>query len=127
MLTIVLGIGALVGGAALALWLVAFTLLRDVPSGQIRLVTWFHGRTRIYRGPAKSREFPVLTTGSTIPITPINIALELADQTLDASASGGSGPVEVRAAVTAMVSVGDHDTMVRTAATSFFTKGVVEQ
>ncbi|HTH66428.1 MAG TPA: hypothetical protein VL563_17225 [Gemmatimonadales bacterium] len=127
MLTIVLGIGALVVGAVLTLWLLAFALLRDVPSGQIRLVTWFHGRTRIYRGPAKSREFPVLSTGATIPITPINVALELADQTLDSSASGGLGPVEVRAAVTAIVSVGDHDAMVRTAATTFFTKGAAEQ
>ncbi len=127
MLTIVLGIGALVVGVGLTLWLVAFALLRDVPSGQIRLVTWFHGHSRLYRGPAKSREFPVFSTGTTIQSVPINVALEIADQTIDAAASGGPGPVGVHASVTAMVSVGDHDAMIRTAATSFFTKGAAEQ
>ena len=127
MLTIVLGLGALVVGAALTLWLVAFALLRDVPSGQIRLVTWFHGPTRIYRGPAKSREFPVLSTGTSISNTPINVALDLSELTLDGAAAGGLGPVGVRASITAIVSVGDHDTMVRTAATSFFAKAVTEQ
>ena len=67
MLTIVWSIGALVLVVLLVLWLVAFALLRDVPSGQIRLVTWVQGRTRIYRGPVKSREFPALSTASTIP------------------------------------------------------------
>jgi flotillin len=119
MLTIGLSIVAVVAGGVVALWLVAFAVLRDVPSGQIRLVTWFQGRTRIYRGPAKSRELPVLSTGMTIPSMPINSALDLVDQTFDA--------VEVRASVTALVSVGDPDAMVEAAAQSFFTKGAVEQ
>lgn len=115
MLTIVLG----VAGVVLVVWLVAFAVLRDVPSGQIRLVTWFHGRTRIYRGPAKSIELPVLSTGTTIPGSPINATLDLADQTSD--------PVAVRVAVTALVSVGDPDPMVQAAATSFFARGATEQ
>lgn len=119
MLTIGLISGVVVVGAALASWLVAIAVLRDVPSGETRLVTWFHGRTRIYRGPAKSREFPMLSTGTTIASVPINVALELTDQTADM--------VAVRAAATAIVSVGDHDAMVRTATTSFFTKGAAEQ
>ncbi len=119
MLTIALGIGGVLLGAVLASWLVAFALLRDVPSGQIRLVTWFHGRTRIYHGPAKSWEFPVLSTGTMIPSVPINVALDLIDQTVDAVAVHASG--------TAIVSVGDPDAMVRTSATSFFTKGAAEQ
>lgn len=115
MLTIVLG----VAGVVLVVGLVAFAVLRDVPSGQIRLVTWFHGRTRIYRGPAKSIELPVLSTGTTIPGSPINATLDLADQTSD--------PVAVRAAVTALVSVGDPDPMVQAAATNFFARGATEQ
>jgi len=119
MLTMVLSIVAVVAGGILALWLVAFIVLRDVSPGQIRLVTWFHGRTRVYRGPAKSMEFPVLSTGITIPSMPINAALELLDQTLEA--------IAVQAAVTALVSVGDPDAMVQAAARSFFTKGAAEQ
>src|SRR5690349_21060678 len=119
MLTLVLSIVAVVVGGMLALWLVAFTMLRDVPPGQIRLVTWFQGRTHVYRGPAKSREFPVLSTAMTIPCMPINAALDLVDQTLDT--------VAVQAAVTALVSVGDPDAMVHAAARSFFTKGAAEQ
>src|SRR5258708_31178169 len=118
MLTPVVSIVAVLVGGILALWLVAFTVLRDVPSGQTRLVTWFQGRTRVYRGPAKSKEFPVLSTGMTIPTMPINVALELIDQTLDA--------VAVEAAVTALVSVGDPDAMVQAAARSFFTKGAAD-
>ena len=117
--TLVLSIVAVVVGGVLALWLVAFTVLRDVPPGQIRLVTWFQGRTRVYRGPAKSKEFPVLSTGMTIPSMPINVAVDLADQTLDT--------IAVQAAVTALVSVGDPDAMVQAAARSFFTKGAAEQ
>jgi flotillin len=119
MLTIVLGVVASVVGVVLLVWLVAFAVLRDVPSGQIRLVTWFDGRTRIYRGPGKSRELPLLSTGTTIPGSPINATLDLADQTSDA--------VAVRAAVTALVSVGDPDAMVQAAATSFFTKSATDQ
>jgi len=115
MLTVVVS----VMGVLLAVWLVAFALLRDVPSGRIRLVTWFHGRTRIYRGPAKSKELPVVSTGTTIPCTPINVALDVSDQTSDA--------VAVRAAVTALVSVGDSEAMVQSAATTFFTKTAADQ
>ncbi len=119
MLTIGLGVVAVVGGGLLVLWLVAFAVLRDVPPGQIRLVTWFFGRTRVHRGPAKSKEFPVLSTGMTIPSRPINAALDLADQTFDA--------VAVRASVTALISVGDPDAMAETAARSFFAKEPAEQ
>src|SRR5690242_20823399 len=116
MLTLVLSIVAVVVGGMLALWLVALTMLRDVPPGQIRLVTWFQGRTHVYRGPAKSREFPVLSTAMTIPCMPINAALDLVDQTLDT--------VAVQAAVTALVSVGDPGAMVHAAATVSSTKGL---
>lgn len=119
MLTIVLGAVGLGVGAVFLLWLVAIVVLRDVPSGQIRLVTWFHGRTRITRGPGKSRELPVLATGTMVSSIPINVVLDLSDQTSDA--------VAVQAAVTALVSVGDPDAMVQAAARSFFTKGAAEQ
>ena len=117
--TLVLSIVAVVVGGILVLWLLAFAVLRDVPPGQIRLVTSFQGRTRVYRGPTKSKEFPGLTTGMTIPSMPINVALDLADQTLDT--------VAVQAAITALVSVGDPDALVQVAARSFFTKGAAEQ
>ena len=116
---IVLGLVGLVVALVLLSWLVAFALLRDVPSGQIRLVTWFYGRTRITRGPGKSKELPVFTTGTTISSVPVNVALELTDQTSDG--------VEVRAAVTALVSVGDHDAMFQAAAQNFFTKPAAGQ
>jgi flotillin len=119
MLTIGLSIAAVLVGSVLVLWLLAYAVLREVPSGQIRLVTWFQGRIRVYRGPAKSKEFPLLSSGMTIPSTPRTAALDLVDQTLDA--------VAVHASVTALVSIGDPDAMVQTAARSFFTKGAVEQ
>jgi len=114
-----LTIAASVAGVVLAVWLVGFALLRDVPPGRIRLVSWFHGRTRIHRGPGKSLELPLISTGTTISSTPINMALDLTDQTSDV--------VAVRAAVTALVSVGDPDAMVQTAATTFFTKAAADQ
>lgn len=119
MLTIAVSIVAVVVGGILALWFAAFAFLREVPSGQIRLVQWLRGRARVYRGPAKSKELPVLSTGTTISSIPINVVLDLSDQTLDSAT--------VQASVTAIVSVGDHEDMVRTAATSFFAKGAVEQ
>ena len=119
MLTIGLSVGAVVVGVVLVSWLTAFALLRDVPPGQIRLVTWFQGGTRVYRGPAKSKEFPLFSNGMTISSVPFNIAIELADQTQDSVAVQGS--------ITALISVGDLDAMVQTAARSIFTKAAPEQ
>jgi flotillin len=101
-------------------------LLRTVDAGTIRLVS-FRGRIAIYRGPGKSREFPVLTTGTTIPSKAINIDLDIADQTADIDRTGQPRPIKVRVLASAIVSVGDTNEMVQTAANKFFSKPEFEQ
>src|SRR6266571_2106145 len=76
--------------------------LRDVDAGTIRMVSWLNGSTVIYRGPGKSKEIPLLTTGTTLPS-------------------------KVRVLASAIVSVGDSDTMIKTAANRFFAKSDEEQ
>jgi len=49
--------------------------LRNVEAGTIRLVSWLTGRTYIYRGPGKSKEVPLFTTGTTISSKAINVDL----------------------------------------------------
>jgi flotillin len=113
--------GAVVGGVGLLVALFAYLVLHDVPAGAIRLVTWPHGATRIYRGPAKSRELLGLATGVTISRSLIGVELDLTDQTADTDRSGHPRPVEVRVQATALVSVGDSDELIRIAAERFFT------
>ena len=102
--------------------------LRNVDAGTIRLVSWFTGGgTKIYRGPGKSKEFPMFTTGTTIPSKAINIDLDIADQTADIDRSGQPRPIKVRVLASAIVSVGDSNEMVKTAANKFFSKPEFEQ
>ena len=42
--------------------LIVASFLRNVEAGTIRMVSWLHGGTVIYRGPGKSKEIPLLTT-----------------------------------------------------------------
>ena len=42
-------------------------ILRTVDAGTIRIVSWITGKTHVYRGPGKSMEIPLLTTGTTLP------------------------------------------------------------
>ncbi len=100
--------------------------LRDVPAGTIRIVTWWGGGTRIYRGPGKSYEVPLLTNGTTISSKAINVDLDITDQTADLH-EGRPRPIKVRILASAIVSVGDTDPMVRTAANRFFAKPEDEQ
>lgn len=103
-------------------------LLRTVDAGTIRIVSWFGGnRTNIYKGPGKSLEIPLLTTGTTIPAKAINIDLDIADQTADVDRTGQPRPIKVRVLASAIVSVGDTNEMVRTAANRFFAKPYDEQ
>jgi len=101
--------------------------LRDVVAGTIRMVSWLNGSTVIYRGPGKSKEIPLLTTGTTLSSKVINVDLDITDQTADVEESGTPRPIKVRVLASAIVSVGDSDTMIKTAANRFFAKSDEEQ
>ena len=101
--------------------------LRNVEAGTIRLVSWLHGGTVIYRGPGKSKEIPLLTTGTTISSKVINIDLDITDQTADIDDNGTPRPIKVRVLASAIVSVGDTDALIKTAANRFFSKSEADQ
>src|SRR5450631_909689 len=102
-------------------------LLRTVDAGTIRIVSWMRRDPKVYKGPGKSWEIPLFTTGTTIPSKAINIDIDVADQTADVDKSGQPRPIKVRVLASAIVSVGDSNEMVRTAANRFFAKPVDEQ
>jgi len=101
--------------------------LRNVEAGTIRLVSWLTGTTYIYRGPGKSKEVPLFTTGTTISSKAINVDLDITDQTADLNDAGVPQPIKVRVLASAIVSVGDSDAMIKTAANRFFPKPQEEQ
>jgi flotillin len=107
--------------------LIAATFLRNVEAGTIRLVSWLHGGTVIYRGPGKSKEVPLLTIGTTLSSKVINVDLDITDQTADIDQSGTPCPIKVRVLASAIVSVGDTDTLIKTAANRFFSKSEADQ
>ena len=113
--------------AIFAISTIVTMFLRTVEAGTIRLVSWLSGGIKIYRGPGKSMEVPLFTTGTTIPSRAINIDLEVADQTADVDAQGMPKPIKVRVLASAIVSVGDTNEMIKTAANKFFSKPVPEQ
>jgi flotillin len=113
--------------ATLLLISLATRFLTSVEAGTIRLVSWYKGRTRVYKGPGKAWEVPLLTTGTTIPSRAINIDLDIADQTADIDASGLPKPIKVRVLASAIVSIGDSEEMILTAANKFFSKADDEQ
>jgi flotillin len=102
-------------------------LLRSVDAGTIRLVSWLNGGTIIYRGPGKSKEIPLLTTGTTISSKVINVDLDITDQTADIDDEGTPRPIKVRVLASAIVSVGDSDALIKTAANRFFSKSDEDQ
>ena len=120
-----------VAGAIVAVLLflpiIASRFLRTVEAGTIRLVSSMGGSTRIYKGPGKSWEVPLFTTGTTIPSKAINIDLDIADQTADVDRNGQPRPIKVRVLASAIVSVGDSNETVKTAANRFFAKPENEQ
>jgi flotillin len=126
MLTAAWLVGA-VFGVLLVLWLVAYLLLHDVPAGQIRLVTWVQGSSRIYRGPAKAKALPLIATIATVSGKPISVELDVTDQTGDTDAGGAPRPVEVRVQATAIASVGDSEALIRTAANRWCTMSEPDQ
>jgi flotillin len=101
--------------------------LRSVEAGTIRMVSWWGGTTRIYRGLGKSYEIPLLTTGTTLSSKAINVDLDITDQTADLNENGVPQPIKVRVLASAIVSVGDTDVLIKTAANRFFSKPADEQ
>ncbi|MEP7049027.1 MAG: SPFH domain-containing protein [Pseudomonadota bacterium] len=102
------------------------TFLRSVDAGEILLAS--RGRNlKIYRGPSKALIVPVLTQVRVIPAQAINVDIEITDQTADVDANGRSAPVKVTVRASAIVSVGEDEAMVNTAANKFFSKSGNEQ
>ncbi|MBV9997656.1 MAG: hypothetical protein JO015_00930 [Verrucomicrobia bacterium] len=126
MLTIIVTVGIIVL-AALLIPIFVTAFLRDVEAGSIRLVTWWRGNMKIYRGPGKSYEVPLLTNGTTISSKAINVDLDITDQTADVDRTGVPNPIKVRVLASAIVSVGDSDELIKTAANRFFAKTPEEQ
>jgi flotillin len=120
-------ITALVALCLLLMPAVVAAFLRDVDAGTIRLVSWLQGSTVIYRGPGKSKEVPLFTTGTTISSKVINVDLDITDQTADVDDTGTPRPIKVRVLASAIVSVGDSDELIKTAANRFFSKPDADQ
>ncbi len=110
-----------------AIPLIVSSFLKNVEAGTIRMVSWLGGVTRIYRGPGKSQEVPLLTTGTTLSSKAINVDLDITDQTADIDSNGVPRPIKVRVLASAIVSVGDTDVLIKTAANRFFSKPDPEQ
>jgi flotillin len=120
-------IAGVVGFVLVVVPLIVASFLRNVEAGTIRLVSWLHGGTVIYRGPGKSKEIPLLTTGTTISSKVINVDLDITDQTADVDDGGTPRPIKVRVLASAIVSVGDTDALIKTAANRFFSKSDADQ
>jgi flotillin len=102
------------------------TFLRSVDAGEILLAS--RGRNlKIYRGPSKALIVPVITQVRFIPAQAINVDIEITDQTADVDVNGRSAPVKVTVRASAIVSVGEDEAMVNTAANKFFSKSGNEQ
>src|SRR5438128_8793452 len=120
-------IALVVGFVVVVIPMIVASFLRNVEAGTIRLVSWLSGGTVIYRGPGKSKEVPLLTTGTTLSSKAINVDLDITDQTADLDRNGTPQPIKVRILASAIVSVGDTDTMIKTAANRFFSKDAADQ
>src|SRR5476649_1030038 len=119
--------GVVLVGVLVVIPAIVASFLRNVEAGTIRLVSWLAGGTVIYRGPGKSKEIPLLTTGTTISSKVINVDLDITDQTADLDEGGTPQPIKVRVLASAIVSVGDTDVLIKTAANRFFAKPESDQ
>src|SRR5881398_1399939 len=120
-------IALIIGFVVVVIPMIVASFLRNVDAGTIRLVSWLSGGTVTYRGPGKSKEIPLLTTRTTISSKVINIDLDITDQTADIDESGTPRPIKVRVLASAIVSVGDTDVLIKTAANRFFSKSDSDQ
>jgi flotillin len=126
-MNILIIVAVVVIGVLVVLPAIVASFLRNVEAGTIRLVSWLAGGTVIYRGPGKSKEIPLLTTGTTISSKVINVDLDITDQTADLDENGTPQPIKVRVLASAIVSVGDTDQLIKTAANRFFAKPEADQ
>src|SRR5436305_10926037 len=118
--------GGVVAGVIVLTSLIVTTFLRSVGAGEILLAS--RGRNlKIYRGPCKALVVPVFTQVRVIPAQAINVDIEITDQTADVDNNGRSAPVKVTVRASAIVSVGEDEAMVNTAANKFFSKSNAEQ
>ncbi len=122
-----LWIGAILVGVMVVIPAIVASFLRNVDAGTIRLVSWLNGGSVIYRGPGKSKEIPLLTIGTSISSKVINVDLDITDQTADLDEGGTPQPIKVRVLASAIVSVGDTDQLIKTAANRFFAKPEADQ
>jgi flotillin len=119
-------VGAVVVGVIFLTSIIITTFLRSVDAGEILLAS--RGRNlQIYRGPCKALIVPIITQTRVIPAQAINVDIEITDQTADVDANGRSAPVKVTVRASAILSVGEDEAMVNTAANKFFSKSVGEQ
>ena len=126
-MSVLITVAAVVIGALVILPAIVASFLRNVDAGTIRLVSWLSGGSVIYRGPGKSKEIPLLTIGTTISSKVINVDLDITDQTADLDENGTPQPIKVRVLASAIVSVGDTDQLIKTAANRFFAKPEADQ
>src|SRR5438270_13978981 len=89
-------IGAILIVIFLFIPMIVTMFLRSVDAGTIRMVSWWGGKTRIYRGPGKAYEIPLLTTGTTLSSKAINVDLDITDQTADLDENEIPRPIKVR-------------------------------
>ena len=106
---------------------IASAFYRTVEAGEIRLVSWGQKALKVYRGPCKAWVIPLLTSTRVIPASAINVDIEITDQTADVDVNGKPAPVKVTVRASAIVSVGESDSMVNTAANKFFSKPSMDQ
>ena len=119
-------VGGVVVGVIVLTSIIVTTFLRSVDAGEILLAS--RGRNlQIYRGPCKALIIPIITQTRVIPAQAINVDIEITDQTADVDNNGRSAPVKVTVRASAIVSVGEDEAMVNTAANKFFSKSVAEQ
>ena len=123
----IIGVVATVIIGVMILFAIIGRFIVTVPAGLIRMVSWYGGGVKIYKGPGKGFEVPLLTTGASIPSQAINIDLDITDQTADRDANGIPRPIKVNVQASAIVAVGDTDEMILTAANRFFSKSMQEQ
>ena len=120
-------VGALLVTLFVLVPLIVNGVLRSVEAGQIRLVSWIGGTPKTFRGPCKAMVIPLLTVSAVVPAQAITIDIDITDQTADLDEAGRPAPVKVTVQASAIVSIGDDDAMVNTAANKFFSKGTSEQ
>src|ERR1700722_18892586 len=119
-------VGGVVVGVIVLTSIIITTFLRSVDAGEILLAS--RGRNlQIYRGPCKALIVPIITQTRVIPAQAINVDIEITDQTADVDSNGRSAPVKVTVRASAIVSVGEDEAMVNTAANKFFSKPGGEQ